>query len=151
MYLGTIGNLSTARTMLDLHVFDDALLVTRGKLDATLITSVGAAAARTVGLPGDPLWQESRKIAADRDVRRFASLGAMPRDQILASHPLNRVILIESVESAFLATRWWRGGRLELRLVDGRTEHFGWKTLYTKPAFCEQVLRAALGDRLRVG
>ena len=146
MYLGTIGNMSTARAMLDLHVFDDALLVARGKLDAAVITSLGLEAARVAG-PG--LLEGARRAAADRDAQRFALLAAMPRDQLLAAHRSNRLIPIESIQSALLTTRWWRGSRLEL-VVDGQKVRFGWKVVYNEPAFCEQVLRAALGDRLTV-
>jgi hypothetical protein len=130
-FVGTIRNISTMRRMLDLHLFDDGLLVA----DVGLGQSVRHMADQTVravaGAPGGPT-----DVAIDRD--------AFVRD-----HPSSRWIPWTTVTSVDLKRTWFGVSRLQLHRLDDSTEKFEWKRLQNDPRTVDALLEAAVPSDLR--
>jgi hypothetical protein len=131
--LGVITNISTMRRMLDLFIYDDALLVARG-------SAAGA------GLRGAGAWAAAR-ARDDQRIRREAASG---REELLNASPDNRLIAFDHVATARL-TKHLLGSRLVITYTDGATDKFEWKRTYNDHAAVATILTQALGSKLQLG
>lgn len=128
--LGVIKNITARWHMLDIFVYDDALLIARGSLAGAALRGAGA-------------WP-----AADAtERRRLATEAADRRNGLQAAHSTNRLIRYDTLASAKL-TKHLPGSRLTLTFPDGTAEKFEWKRTYDNHTAVTTVLRAALGPKL---
>lgn len=131
--LGVIKNMSTMRRMLDMFVYDDAFLVAKGSTSGAALRGVGAWAAA--------------ETSEQRRLRQAASAG---RQELLDRDAANRLVPYDRIVFADL-TRHLVGSRLVLNYLDGATDRFEWKRTYNDHAVVSEVLRRALGSKLRLG
>ena len=129
--LGVIRNISTARAMLDLVVFDDGIVVARGSIRS----AVRAAAEAGVFRAG------SAAVEALAGPDRAAPV--VDREALLASDPSAELIPFGSVTTLRLKRGWFGNGRLEVVGLDGSTRKFDWKKLYNDFDEVEALLRRA--------
>ena len=140
--IGTIRNISAGRAMLDLNVFDDGILITRGDLKAMTVRVAGATALGARGLEaGDQL---ARSIEQGRDER----IAGASLEELLAQHPENRFLPLDTIASARMSHPWFPPiYRLDLEMTDGRRERFEWKRLHNEPKVVASLLERALPGR----
>jgi hypothetical protein len=145
--LGVIQNISTPTAMLDLFVYDDGIAVCRGASVKDLIRRLtGEMVGATLG--GEAGFQSGVENANERDLTR-AELSP-DRGAVLAQHPKNRFVPLQSIAHASLKRRWDGSSKLELRLADGSRESFAWKKIYNDANAVRSILLEALGPRLTV-
>jgi hypothetical protein len=126
-----IRNISTARAMLDLVVFDDGIVVARGSLRSAVRTMADAGAFR------------AGRVAVDAMVRPDRGVPPSDREAMLASDPSAELIPFASVTTLRLKRGWFGNGRLEVVGLDGSTRTFDWKKLYNDFDEVEALLRRA--------
>jgi hypothetical protein len=129
--LGVIRNISTARAMLDLVVFDDGIVVARGSLRSAVRTMADAGVFR------------AGRVAVDAMVRPDRGAPPSDREAMLASDPSAELIPFASVTTLRLKRGWFGNGRLEVVGLDGSTRTFDWKKLYNDFDEVEALLRRA--------
>jgi hypothetical protein len=83
----------------------------------------------------------------DQRVRGEAAAG---RDALLAADPVNRLITIDSIQTAHL-TKHLLGSRLTLTYRDHVSDKFEWKRTYNGHAAVVALLTGVLGAKLRAG
>ena len=142
-YLGTVRNISAGRKTLDLHVFDDGIIVGKGDLKGMALRVAGGTAFGATGLKAaDDLATRSESASA----RSVASSG---RDELLASDAANRFIPLDAIKAIRLShPRFPPIYRIDLDMVDGRTERFEWKRLHNEPRDVANLFSTAAGDRV---
>ena len=133
-YIGALHNISTARAMLDLYLYDDGIVVGRGSIEGAFLRT----ALRATG----------DRIATEREQQRTDTAGPS-RDALLGANANNRLIALSAIAAARF-TKHLLGDRLLLELADGTTEKFEWKRRYNDHAEAERMLRTALGSKLVV-
>ena len=139
-HLGTIQNISTMRSMLDLHVFDDGILVAKGSLRSVVRTMAQAGAFRA----GTAIVEALAGPAPDP---------AIPpdRDALIGADPANAFIPFGSLAELRLKKGFLGGGRLDLVSADGTSRRFEWKKIYNDFDEVEALLRRAAGPKLQRG
>jgi len=137
VFLGTVRNVGhighSRRTLLDLYVYDDGILVGRSALTSMVLklTVVG------------------REAGDDLDRRRDGSIGATDRNDLLAAHEDNRFIDTSAISAIRYTHPWFPPiYRIDLELADGTRERFEWKRLNNEPKSVARILTQAFGDRL---
>ena len=129
--IGVIRNISTARAMLDLVVFDDGIVVARGSLRSAVRTMAEAGAFR------------AGRVAVEAIVAPAREAPAPDREAMLANDPSAELIPFGSVTALRLKRGWFGNGRLEIVGLDGSTRKFDWKKLYNDFDEVEALLRRA--------
>ena len=125
-YVGTIRNISTMRRMLDLHLFDDGLIIARPGLGK----AVGHMAGQTA--------RSFTRTVAD------ASGDAVDREALLAADVANEWIPWSSLQSVRLSNTWFGVFRLDVAGADGATRRFEWKRLQNDPDQVRSIVAAAV-------
>lgn len=142
-YLGTVRNIAAGRSMLDLVVYDDGILVGRGDLKSMMLKVAGTTAFGGAGFAG--AGQPTDALERQRD----ASTAVSDRVELLALHPDNRFISNDTVVAVRYSHPWFPPiYRIDLELTDGRTERFDWKRIHNEPKAVAELLRRAFGERL---
>jgi hypothetical protein len=136
--LGVIRNISTARAMLDLHVFDDGIVVARGSLRSAVRKGAEAGVFRS----------GSAIVAAIAGPETGPDPALSDRDRLLAAHPSNAFIPFDTLTAVRLKKGWFGSGRLELVGTDGVVRRYEWKRIYNDFEPVEAMLRRALGPKL---
>jgi hypothetical protein len=131
-----IRNISTARAMLDLVVFDDGVVVARGSPRSAVRTMAEAGVFRAGTAAVEALAGPDR-AGPDR------AAPAADREALLASDPSAELIPFGSVTTLRLKRGWFGNGRLEVVGLDGSTRKFDWKKLYNDFDEVEALLRRA--------
>jgi hypothetical protein len=126
-----IRNISTARAMLDLIVFDDGIVVARGSLRSAVRTMAEAGVFRAGSAAVEALAGPDRAAPA------------LDREALLASDTSAELIPFGSVTTLRLKRGWFGNGRLEVVGLDGSTRRFDWKKLYNDFDEVEALLRRA--------
>ena len=136
-HLGTIASISTMRAMLDLHVFDDGILVARQSLRTTIRTMADLGAFRAAS-----------GIAAV--VAGPTPDAGMPpdRDALIAADPANMFIPFAEIAELGLKKGFLGGGRLDVVRTDGSSRRFEWKKIYNDFAAVEALVRRAAGPKV---
>jgi len=141
-FVGTIRNISAGRRMLDVHVFDDGIVVAKADAKGMMLRVAGTVAGGGRGFAvADELGNRSEQgldaaaatasredlLAADKD-NRFVPFAEAAR--IHLSHPMFPPVYRLEIES------------------DGKRERFEWKRLANEPSEVVAIMRRAVGDRL---
>jgi hypothetical protein len=142
-YLGTVRNIAAGRSMLDLLVYDDGIVVGRGDLRSMMLKVAGTAAFGGLGFGG------ASQATDALEQQRAASTAISDRVELLALHPDNRFIPSDTILAVQYSHPWFPPiYRIDLELSDGRTERFEWKRIHNEPKAVAALLRRAFGVRL---
>ena len=142
-FLGTIRNISAGRQMLDLHVFDDGIVVGRGDIKGMVLRIAGATALGPKG------FRVADRLAGSGEQARDEAHATMTREDLLAAQPNSRFVSFAEAARIHLShPRFPPVYRLDIERPDGSRERFEWKRLANDPADVLVLLRRAVGDRL---
>jgi hypothetical protein len=134
--IGVIRNISTARAMLDLIVYDDGIVVARGSLRSAVRTMAESGVFR------------AGSAAVEGLVGAASSAAPTDRDALLASDPSAEFLPFASTSELRLKKGWFGNGRLEIVASDGSTRKFEWKKIYNEFDDVEALLRRAAPSKV---
>src|SRR4029079_1599063 len=129
--IGLIRNISTARTMLDLVVYEDGIVVAKGSLRSA-VQSMAAAGVFRAGT-----------VAVESVVGAEVTRPEAERDALLAGDPPAEFLPFASMSALRLKKDWFGNGRLEVVASNGSKRRFDWKKVYDDFGDVEALLRRA--------
>jgi len=135
--IGAIRNISTARAMLDLLVYDDGIVVAKGSLRSAVqqMAAAGVFRAGNAAIAGAVGAPDPGRTVPDRDA-------------LLATDSSAEFLPFASATELRLKKDWFGNGRLQVVGADGSTRKFDWKKLYNKFDDVEALLRRAAPDKV---